>query len=192
VRGMERCRLLSDLDDSYGFKSSFNFVCRDYPIREEVLDQLRNNGFEIGVHGLNHRGNPFRSKKVFMQQAKQVNTYLRQWGAVGFRSPSMYHNLDWIADLDIEYDASTFDVDPFEPQPDGMRTIFPFVVSGQRKGRSYVELPYTLPQDSTLFVFLKQKNIDLWKKKLDWIAEKGGMALLITHPDYMNFGINIL
>jgi hypothetical protein len=33
---------------------------------------------------------------------------------------------------------------------------------------------------------MKEKNIDIWKKKLDWIAEKGGMALLITHPDYMN------
>ena len=25
------------------------------------------------------------------------------------------------------------------------------------------------------------------KRKLDWIAENGGMALVITHPDYMNF-----
>jgi hypothetical protein len=24
-------------------------------------------------------------------------------------------------------------------------------------------------------------------EKLDWIASKGGMALLNTHPDYMNF-----
>ena len=23
--------------------------------------------------------------------------------------------------------------------------------------------------------------------KLDWIAQMGGMALIITHPDYMNF-----
>jgi hypothetical protein len=33
-----------------------------------------------------------------------------------------------------------------------------------------------------------EKNINIWKKKLDWIAQNGGMALLITHPDYMNFG----
>jgi hypothetical protein len=33
---------------------------------------------------------------------------------------------------------------------------------------------------------MKEKNIDIWKKKLDWVAEKGGMALLIAHPDYMN------
>jgi len=34
----------------------------------------------------------------------------------GFSLPSMHHNLEWIGELDIEYDASTFDTDPFEPQ----------------------------------------------------------------------------
>jgi hypothetical protein len=48
--------------------------------------------------------------------------------------------------------------------------------------RGYVELPYTLPQDFTLFTVMREKDIDIWKKKLDWIVEKGGMALLITHP----------
>ena len=33
---------------------------------------------------------------------------------------------------------------------------------------------------------MRQKNIDIWKRKLDWIAENGGMALVIAHPDYMN------
>jgi len=99
----------------------------------------------------------------------------------------MHHNLGWVHDLDIKYDASTFDTDPFEPQSDGVSTIFPFWVQGSNK-RGYVELPYTLPQDFTLFVLLQEKDIDIWKQKLDWIAEKGGMALLNTHPDYMNFG----
>ena len=51
----------------------------------------------------------------------------------------------------------------------------------------FIELPYTLPQDHLLFVILREKNIDIWKRKLDWIAEKGGMALLNTHSGYMNF-----
>jgi GNAT superfamily N-acetyltransferase len=53
-----------------------------------------------------------------------------------------------------------------------------------------VELPYTLPQDFLLFVLMQEKNIDIWKKKLDWIADQGGMALFITHPNYMNFNFN--
>jgi hypothetical protein len=91
-------------------------------------------------------------------------------------------------DLKILYDASTFDVDPFEPQPDGVGTIFPFEIKDPTSGRSYVELPYTLPQDFTIFVLMNQKKIDIWKRKIEWIAEKGGMAHIITHPDYMSFG----
>jgi hypothetical protein len=47
--------------------------------------------------------------------------------------------------------------------------------------------PY-LPQDFTLFVLMREKTIDIWKKKLDWVAEQGGMVLVNTHPDYMHFG----
>jgi len=42
----------------------------------------------------------------------------------------MFHNLKWIHDLNISYDASTFDTDPFEPQHDRAGTIFPFWVNG--------------------------------------------------------------
>jgi glycosyltransferase involved in cell wall biosynthesis len=38
-----------------------------------------------------------------------------------------------------------------------------------------------------LFLVLQESSIDIWKRKLDWIAERGGMALLNVHPDYMNF-----
>jgi len=48
-------------------------------------------------------------------------------------------------------------------------------------------MPYTLPQDSTLFLSFGEKNIDTWKGKLDWIAENGGLALLNVHPDYIEF-----
>jgi hypothetical protein len=99
----------------------------------------------------------------------------------------MHHNLEWIHDLNIEYDSSTFDTDPFEPQPDGVGRIFPFWVGRNGSREGYVELPYTLPQDFTLFVILREKTIDIWKKKIDWVAEHGGMALVNTHPDYMNF-----
>jgi hypothetical protein len=102
----------------------------------------------------------------------------------------MHHNLDWIHSLEIEYDSSTFDTDPFEPQSDGYQTIFPFWVRGTSLSNGYVELPYTMPQDFTLFSLLKRRNIEIWKKKVDWIVEHGGMVLINVHPDYMNFGRN--
>jgi hypothetical protein len=98
----------------------------------------------------------------------------------------MFHNLQWLQDLNVLYDASTFDTDPFEPQPDGMNTIFPFWVP-RHDGTGYVELPYTLPQDSTLFLVLRETGNDVWKRKLDWVAAHGGLALVNVHPDYMVF-----
>ena len=191
--GLQQCRLLAELEIAHGMRSSFNFVPEgEYTVDEPLLDWLRERDFEIGVHGLRHDGRLYWSRKGFSAQASRINQYLKKWEAVGFRSPFMQHNLEWIHDLDIEYDSSTFDTDPFEPQPDGVGTVFPFWVPktkdelGPRCG--YVELPYTLVQDSTLFLFLSEQNNDIWKQKLEWIASNGGMALLITHPDYMDFG----
>lgn len=187
-KGQGRCISLANLEDGLGFRSSFNFVAKEFNVSSELKHYLVKNGFEVGVHGLYHDGNLFSSKRKFGEQVHQINHYLEEWGSVGFRTPCMYHNLGWLHDLKIEYDSSTFDTDPFEPQPDGTDTIFPFWVQDGSTTKGYVELPYTLPQDFTLFVLMKERNIDIWKKKLDWIVEKGGMALLIAHPDYMNCG----
>ena len=187
AKGLEKCHPLSELEKNLGFRSSFNFVAEDYTIPSGLKGYLTDNGFEIGLHGLSHGKSPFKSEEVFQQQVTRVNHYLKEWGCVGFRAPSMYHNLELAHNLNILYDSSTFDTDPFEPQPDGVGTIFPFWVAGNSNQKGYVELPYTLPQDFTLFVIMKERNIDIWKQKLDWVAEHGGMALLIAHPDYMCF-----
>jgi len=185
--GHEKCVDLMQMEQRLGFYSSFNFVPERYTVDSTLRNFLNQNGFEVGVHGLYHDGKLFSSRKTFDRRALRINSYLREWSAVGFRAPAMHHNLEWIHQLDIEYDASTFDTDPFEPQSDGTGTIFPFYVAGGYSGNGYVELPYTLPQDFTLFILMKEKNIDIWKQKLDWVAEMGGMALVNTHPDYMNF-----
>ena len=169
------------------FRSSFNFVPERYNVSKRLRNDLTDKGFEVGVHGLIHDGKLFSTKKIFQKRAVKINKYIKEYKAVGFRSPSMHHNLNWIHELNLKYDASTFDTDPFEPQSDGIGTIFPLWIGNSSTGEGYVELPYTLPQDFTLFILMKEQNIDIWKKKLDWIAERGGMALLNTHPDYMNF-----
>ena len=186
-RGLERCRRLAEMEMGLGFRSSFNFVPEgEYATPERLRAFLSEHGFEVGIHDLHHDGSLYRSRKTFNDAARRINHYLRSWGAVGFRSGFMFHNLRWLQDLDILYDASTFDTDPFEPQPDGMKTIFPFWVA-RRDGTGYVELPFTLPQDSTLFLVLRETTIDVWKRKLDWVAAHHGLALVNVHPDYMSF-----
>jgi len=36
-------------------------------------------------------------------------------------------------------------------------------------------------------VMMQERGIGIWRRKLDWLAQHGGMALVITHPDYMEF-----
>jgi len=188
AQGQGKCYPLIQMEKELGFRSSFNFVPKRYSVSFELRRTLTDQGFEVGVHGLYHDGKYWNSRKIFEERAVKINHFLKEWKAFGFRSPSMMRNLDWIHDLHIGYDASTFDTDPFEPQGDGARTIFPFSVRKGGGDRGYIELPYTLPQDFTLFVLMREKNIDIWKLKLDWVAQKGGMALVIVHPDYMTFG----
>lgn len=186
--GQKKCINLSKIEEDYGMVSSFNFIPERYTVSPVLRLYLENKGFEIGVHDLNHDGKLFRSKKIFESRVPKINYYLKEWKAVGFRAGAMHHNLDWIGKLDIEYDCSTFDTDPFEPQPDGVKTIFPFWVNNNNGG--FAELPYTLPQDFTLFILMNMKDCGLWKKKLDWIVENEGMVLINTHPDYMYFNNN--
>jgi len=186
--GVDRCRRLAELDARFGFRGSFNFIPEgDYQAPTELMAWLKAKGLEVGVHDLRHDGKLYDSRAVFQQHADKINRYLQEWDAVGFRSAFMQRELEWLHDLDIAYDTSTFDTDPFEPQPEGVHTIFPFWCGAPDGKSGYLELPYTLPQDSTLFVVLEEKGIDIWKQKLDWIVERGGMALVNVHPDYIGF-----
>ncbi|GAB4294766.1 MAG: hypothetical protein Kow0098_16530 [Ignavibacteriaceae bacterium] len=184
--GHDKVLQLMETEKELGFRSSFNFVPERYNVSSKIRETLIANGFEVGVHGLNHDGKLFQNETIFRKRAQKINNYLKEWNSVGFRAPAMHHNLDLIGELNIKYDLSTFDTDPFEPQSDGVGTIFPFRVSSENINGGYWEFPYTLVQDFTLFI-LMQKTNKIWKDKLDWIAEKGGMALLNVHPDYISF-----
>lgn len=184
--GHDKCKEILKIEKSLGFKSSFNFVPERYNVSEELRNYITENGFEVGVHGLNHDGKLFSNKNIFDARAEKINRYIKDWNVVGFRAPAMHHNLDWIKQLNIEYDLSTFDTDPFEPQADGVGTIFPFIVNRGNSDNGYVELPYTLVQDFTLFILMNKKNPDIWKNKTDWIVNNGGMVLVNVHPDYIN------
>jgi glycosyltransferase involved in cell wall biosynthesis/peptidoglycan/xylan/chitin deacetylase (PgdA/CDA1 family) len=185
--GVDKCRQLMEVEKKYGFRSSFNFIPEgSYWVPDELRKEIVREGFEVGVHDLHHDGRLYDSRKQFARNAARINHYVKEWGAAGFRSGFMFHNLEWLHDLDIQYDASTFDTDPFEPQPGAGGTIFPFWREGVF-GEGYVELPYTLPQDSTLFLLLRERTPAIWRQKTDWLAEKGGMVLLTVHPDYVAF-----
>ena len=59
------------------------------------MQQIREAGSEVCVHGLNHDGRLFSSEEILRTRAKAINQYAEEWGARGFRSPVMYRNFEW-------------------------------------------------------------------------------------------------
>jgi hypothetical protein len=187
-KGYNNALKLADLEEGMGFRSQFNFVPERYgQVTAGLLNELKERKFGIGVHGLKHDGKLFSSRKIFEERAPRINSYLKAWDTRGFTTPSMIRKHEWMHDLKMDFCTSTFDTDPFEPQSAGAATIFPYWVQDGSTGCRFLELPYTLVQDFTLFVLLKEKDIGIWKEKIDWIVANKGMALLNSHPDYMNF-----
>jgi hypothetical protein len=178
-QGATFVQAVADLEERYGFRSVFNFVPERYPIDAGLLEDLRQRGFEIGVHGLKHDGKLFSSRSLFERRATKINQYLHQWGAVGFRAPYTHRNPEWMQALEVEYDLSFFDTDPHEPLPGGTMSIWPFQIG------KFLELPYTLTQDNTLANILRAQTPSLWTDKVDFLAQWHGMALVNVHPDYL-------
>jgi len=180
--GLDFAPRVVELEKKYGFSSSWNLVPYLYPIDSAIVDQIRAAGNEIGIHGFNHDGKLYFSKRIFDKRSVRINQALLTYDAVGFRSAAVHRNLFWLQNLNIEYDASCFDVDPFQPLPGGTHALWPF-----RAGR-FVELPYTLPQDHVLWIQIKEKTNRIWEDKAQWLYDRYGMMMMITHPDYLRMG----
>jgi hypothetical protein len=107
--GQACVRAVADLDERFGFRSSFNFVPERYPLDHHLMQELREHGFEVGVHGLAHDGKLFSCREGFTEGAKRINRHLKELHAVGFRAELTLRHPGWMQALDIMYDLSFFD-----------------------------------------------------------------------------------
>jgi hypothetical protein len=178
--GIENIDRVAELETRGGYRSSWNFVPRRYDLRDELVASLVERGFEVGVHGLFHDGRDLESLATLTERLPEMHRYAKRWGATGFRAPATHRVWEWMPLLGFDYDSSYPDTDPYEPQSGGCCTWLPFF------NDELVELPITLPQDHTLFAILGQTDASTWVEKASYIRRRGGMALLITHPDYLH------
>jgi peptidoglycan/xylan/chitin deacetylase (PgdA/CDA1 family) len=167
---------LADVEQELGYRSAFN-LGGWYDVDPGVLRELTGRGFEIGLHGLRHNRDLFASRSGFDGQRAELASLAARLGAQGFRSPSTYRVFDWLAELPISYDGSIPNSDPFEPQPGGCCSFWPFFVG------DVVELPYTLPQDYTLFTLLGHRSPGLWLEQADRLVDEHGLIHVLSHPD---------
>jgi peptidoglycan/xylan/chitin deacetylase (PgdA/CDA1 family) len=178
-RGIENIPRLLEIERRHGLRSSWNFVADDYPIDPSVFAALREAGCEIGLHGLHHDGLLFADRASFEAQLPRIQQVMADWGAVGFRSPATHRERAWMPELGCLYDTSFPDTDPFEPQPGGCCSIWPFFLG------DLVELPITMVQDHTLFEILRETSIQHWVQKSGWLAANHGLVNVLVHPDYL-------
>jgi peptidoglycan/xylan/chitin deacetylase (PgdA/CDA1 family) len=177
--GVENIPRVREVEARHGVVSSWNFCAEEYPIADGVFDALREQGCEIGLHGIDHRCKLFSTRERFEADLPKIHRYLEEWGADGFRSPALHRNADWMPELGAAYDSSYPDTDPFEPQPGGTCWPFPFF------NGDMVELPVTLLQDHTHWEILQRESIELWPPKIAWLREVHALVNVIVHPDYL-------
>ena len=177
--GRDFCGPMMKMEAQYGVASSFELVPEQrYEVPMELIEQIRESGCEVCIHGLNHDGNLFSSEAVFFERARKINEYAEKWGAIGFRSPVLYRNADWLHALKISYDMSVPNVGHLDPQPGGCCTVMPYFIG------SILELPLTTIQDYPLYHILKRRSLDLWKEQTEKILGRHGLISFIIHPDY--------
>jgi len=174
---------LMDLDERVDVRSAFQVV-PDLPRvsrgdTRQLVDRLRQRGFEVNVHDLSHDGRLFREREVFLRHAATINARGREFGSRGFRSGAMYRRQDWLSALDIAYDMSVPNVAHLEPQRGGCCTVMPYF------NGHVLELPLTTAQDYTLFHILGQYSTDLWQEQIERILAENGLVSFIAHPDYL-------
>jgi hypothetical protein len=178
--GLDFCDELMDIDDSYAIKSAFQLIPEGREEeRRRTAARLRQRGFEVNLHDLNHDGRLFADKATFLGHARRINDYSREFGCDGFRSGAMYREQDWYEAFEFSYDMSVPNAAHLEPQRGGCCTVMPYFVG------NILELPLTMVQDYSLFHILGDYSTDLWKDQSRIVAEQHGLISVITHPDYL-------
>jgi len=178
--GQEFCTQLMDMDDSAAIKSSFQVIPeRRYEVTSRFLGSIRDRGFEINVHDLNHDGHLFQDRNEFLRRAARIAGYQKEFQASGFRSGVLYRNLDWYDALQFRYDMSVPNVAHLDPQRGGCCTVMPYFIG------KVLELPLTATQDYSLFHILNDYSIEVWKRQIALITEKHGLVSFNVHPDYI-------
>lgn len=180
IEGQKSIHKVADMEEKHGLRSSFNLVGKQIAPDTCLIKEIRDRGFEVGIHGWQHNARPFYSRKEFSWNAEKINKIAKEWKLSGHRSPLNLRHPGWMQDLSIDYDLSFFDTDPFEPIPGGVMTIWPFYLG------KFIELPATLVQDNTMVNLLGEDSPEIWFRKVSFIKKYHGMALLNSHPDYLS------
>ncbi|MFC1631056.1 polysaccharide deacetylase family protein [Candidatus Omnitrophota bacterium] len=180
--GFKDLELLLKISRDFSVRPGVNVVTKLIEADPDRIEKIRKDGCTIGCHGYNHDNKiAFLSEQKLKGRLEKCAAYFPRYQIKGFRSPSLMRNLKLLAELKnyFLFDSSYPDTDWFSETatPNGCGSIRPFYING------ILELPITLPMDcSLLFMgYNHEQMLKIWLNKLEWIKQRGGMALINIH-----------
>ena len=182
--GLARVPEIAGIEAQLGVSATWFLLGHRYRLNHELLDRLRRQGHEIGLHGDRHDNRiAYASRGAIVARLARCAELVGRHGVSGFRAPSLLETplLREVLRASFRYASQTPDceVDALIAPRRGCATCFPFEKHG------LLEIPITLPmEDKLLSAGLDQAQIlELWRRKLAWVREVGGLAQLAVHGE---------
>jgi len=174
----------AEMEEKRGLRSCWNVVGALYRHDHAALEAIYSAGHEIALHGYNHDNKlAYLSRAEIENRLNACAEFAKRYSVLGFRAPSLLTSdaLDAAVARRFMWSSSTIDSDInsiIAPRR-GVCSTFPFF-----KNR-LLEIPLTIPLDDRLMVlgYRGDAFFDLVMKKVDWIAEVGGVVFLGNHPE---------
>lgn len=183
---LKATKIILELFKKYQVKATFfvlGTVAEWYP---ELIEDIRNDGHEIGIHGYTHIRLTDHTMESFDKEIKKTLSILNSMGVEprGYRAPA-FSTADFLYEVlsknGIEYDSSIIPVKT--PLYDGASyDCYPFMT-----GRGIVEIPCSVLKISKLRIpaggfylrlFGSRMNCILLRK----IEKRYGIAVMYFHP----------
>jgi hypothetical protein len=181
---------IRSLERDLGLPSAFGFVPDVSWPDEAFARALVDEGCEVYWHDIGHDGRlPFlgaeRIRLAFDRVGRSSPWALELMRAFRSGQVLMSPELLTVVAERFEIDLSIPDTERDGPYGTtaGCGTVRPFLI-----GR-LLELPLTLPQDVYLrhvYGMTAQQTLELWKLKINYTVQAGGVAVLNTHPMWVN------
>jgi hypothetical protein len=187
---LDRIEAIRTPERELGMPSAFGFVPRVSWPEASLAERLAADGCDLYVHDYAHDG-----RLAFLAADRIEGIFARLFAASpwarplmrGFRSGQLLLTPDLLAAVEstFDYDLSIPDTERGGPYGGvaGAGTVVPFSL-----GR-LIELPLTLPQDFFLEQVLRlspDEIVAAWRNKLEFVVELGGVAVVNTHPLWVN------
>jgi len=165
--------------------ATFNFLTHDdYSVDRDLIKNLTENQFEIGLHGYTHdQGFAFRGKQKIRSKITQALDKLSDTRIVGYRSPALslsHHLFECLSEMKFLYDSSFQIASPFYHS---VRIPYPVYLEKYQ----IWQLPLMVQDDNYLrdAKTSKEESFSSIRRFIREIISLNGVFVINMHPHLM-------